>query len=87
MLISYIIEFLFPIFKALSRQRYPYDICKTDKDKTTGVFETRQVFLPAYECSHENPTGLFDQGGFPDRNTGHQPTSYFNVLLLDNTVF
>ena len=36
----------------------------------TGVFETRQVFPPAYECSHENPTGLFDQGGFPDRNNG-----------------
>ena len=51
--ISNIIEFSFLIFKTLSRQRYRSYICETDKDNTTRVVDTRQVFLPANECSHK----------------------------------
>ena len=68
--LQYYLNFYFQYLKYLVAKKYRSNICETDKDKTTGVFETRQVSLPAYECSHENPTGLFDQGGFPDRNTG-----------------
>ena len=85
--ISNIIEFSFLIFKTLSRQRYRSYICETDKDNTTRVVDTRQVFLPANECSHKKNTGLLDQEGFRDRNTGRETNEFgFNETGVARSV-